>query len=220
VTALTARAAYRIWAPRFDAETAVSQLESEVVASLGVETRGRSLLDVGCGTARRLRNVDAKSAVGVDLTFEMLAHGATNSLAAADVLALPFASDSFDVVWCRLVLGHVTDIRAAYAELSRVCVVGGMVVVTDIASEAVDAGHRRTFHDPSGQTHEVEHFVHSTEAHIATARHAALALEQREVGVVGPSIRSFYVDAGRAHLYDAQRGLALVVAMSFRKAKQ
>ena len=227
MTALNARVAYRLWAPHYDAETAVSQLESETVARLGVETRGRSLLDVGCGTARRLRGVDAKSAVGVDLTFEMLTHGhpeersdegPASPLSAADVIALPFASESFDIVWCRLVLGHVHDIRGAYAELSRVCDVGGAVVVSDIASDAIDAGHKRTFRDASGATREVEHFVHSVDAHVEAAGHAGLELARHETGVVGPSIRPFYVDAGREHAYDAQLGLLLVVAMSFRKA--
>ena len=46
----------------------------------------------------------ASSAVGIDLSPEMLAEAdAEAALAVADVRAIPIAPDSFDVVWCRLV---------------------------------------------------------------------------------------------------------------------
>lgn len=118
MTALAARDGYRLWAPHYAAETAVSALEHDLVASLGVATAGRRLLDVGCGTARRLRDADAASRVGVDVTPEMLAQATVDGppLAAADVCALPFVDAAFDVVWCRLVIGHVRALAAAYAE--------------------------------------------------------------------------------------------------------
>jgi malonyl-CoA O-methyltransferase len=217
VSALSARAAYRLWAPHYDAETALSHLETETVATFAVATRGRSLLDVGCGTARRLRASDAATAVGVDLTIEMLTHTrAEHQVAAADARALPFGDASFDVVWCRLVLGHLPDPDGAYRELARVCRKDGSVVVSDLAAEAVHAGHRRTFHDAVGATHEVEHFVHLPDAHIAAAQRTGLQLDRRATGVVGPSIRAYYVTAGREHAYEAQKGLPLVLALLFR----
>lgn len=214
---LPARAAYRLWAPLYDAETAMSHLESETIGSLEVVTQGRSLLDVGCGTARRLRVSDAALSVGVDLTVEMLTQAGTERVAAADVRALPFVNASFDVTWCRLVLGHVANLDAAYAELARVCRENGSVVVSDVAAEAARAGHKRTFSDAAGATHEVEHFVHSTGTHVVAAARAGLELERRVDGVVGPSIRSYYVKAGRERAYEEQKGLPLVLGLLFRK---
>src|SRR5438128_1079683 len=107
MTTLPARAAYRLWAPHYDGETAVSALESQVVQALKVATAGRSLIDVGCGTGRRLRDIDAAFAIGVDVTPEMLRHARGQQTLAADVAALPVRSARFDVVWCRLVIGHV-----------------------------------------------------------------------------------------------------------------
>lgn len=216
MNALPARVAYRLWAPHYDAETAMSHLESETIASLEVATQGRSLLDVGCGTARRLRGSDAATSVGVDLTFEMLAQAGAEHVAAADVRALPFADASFDVTWCRLVLGHVSDLGAAYTELARVCRENGSVVVSDVAVEAAQAGHKRTFSDSAGGTHEVEHFVHSTGQHLVAAARAGLELARRADGVVGPSIRSYYVDAGKERAYEDQKGLPLVLGLLFR----
>src|SRR5262245_24571037 len=216
MSALPARAAYRLWAPSYDAETAMSHLETETIAMLDVATQGRSLLDVGCGTARRLRASDAAMAVGVDVTIEMLTQADAECVAAADVRALPFASASFDVTWCRLVLGHVPDLDAAYAELARVCRENGSVVVSDVAAEAVQAGHKRTFNDAVGTTHEVEHFVHSAGAHVTAAARAGLELERRADGIVGPSIRSYYVNAGKERAYEQQKGLPLVLGLRFR----
>jgi malonyl-CoA O-methyltransferase len=218
MTALSARDGYRHWAPRYDAETAVSQLEDILVADLGVATAGLTLLDAGCGTARRLRDADAATVVGADLSMEMLGQSSdVSTLAAADVRALPFMSAAFDVVWCRLVVGHLRELEAAYAELSRVCRVGGSVVVTDIAPEAIAAGHRRTFRDGNGEKRELEHFVHSLDRHLACARVAGLGEKGQREGVVGPEIEQFYRVSGRMDAYDAQRGLPLVVAFAFRR---
>jgi len=207
-----------LWAPTYEAETAVSFLENRVVETLDVETTNRALLDVGCGTGRRLRGVDAALAVGVDLSFDMLSVAPRDQrLAAADARALPFAAEAFDAVWCRLMIGHVRDLDGVYAELSRVCRFGGAVIVTDLSAEAVAAGHRRTFHDAHGALHELEHFVHSPERQARSAREVGLELDVRRDGVVGPDIRHFYADAGRLQAYDDQHGLPLVRALLWRK---
>src|SRR5690606_2986470 len=93
-TALPAREAYRLWAPRYDAENAVTLLEDRAAAELTPPLAGRALPDAGCGTGRRLAGADgARLAVGVDLVPAMLAAGrarrpAGPPLAAADVTAL------------------------------------------------------------------------------------------------------------------------------------
>ena len=217
MSALTAREGYRLWAARYDDETAVSHLENQVVAEVGVSTTGMRLLDVGCGTARRLSDAHAALAIGMDLSVDMLAAArVTHVLAAADVRGLPVATGAFDVVWCRLVLGHIAELEAAYVELSRVCRGDGAVIVTDIAPAAVAAGHRRTFRDALGAVRELEHHAHTYERHQQAAYAAGLGVVERREGVVGPSIRRFYGAADRLEVYDAQRGLPLIVAMRLR----
>jgi malonyl-CoA O-methyltransferase len=173
---------------------------------------------VGCGTARRLRDAGARLAVGVDLVPEMLARAPADTLrAVGDVRALPFPDGAFDVVWCRLVIGHVRELDPAYRELARVCRGGGAVVVTDLRAEAVAAGHRRTFRDEGGTVHEVEHHVHPVDSQVAAAGRAGLALAARRGGAVGAGVQRFYAEARRLEAYEAQLGLPLVVALAFRK---
>ena len=87
----------------------------------------------------------AREVVGVDLTDAMLSiakertasRGLSNiSFRAADAQNLPFADAEFEVVVCRLTLHHLQQPLAVLREMSRVCRLGGNVLVEDIyASE-------------------------------------------------------------------------------------
>ncbi|MDB4916757.1 MAG: Methyltransferase type 11 [Gemmatimonadetes bacterium] len=215
---LSARDGYRLWAPRYETETAVSLLENEIVSAFAVELEGRTLLDVGCGTGRRLRMSGARRRIGVDLSPSMLAHaGRDVDLTAANAQALPFPANAFDVVWCRLVVGHVRDVCDVYRELARVCAAGGSVIISDYSPVAIAAGHRRTFRDDRGVVHELEHYVHDVDLHHAAAYDAALAIVEQRRGNVGPSVQALYLGAGKEQEYLEQRGLELVHAFLMHK---
>jgi malonyl-CoA O-methyltransferase len=159
-------------------------------------------------------------AVGIDLVPEMLlrarrAARTKRRLAAADVRALPCRAATFDVVWCRLVLGHVRSLAAAYGELARVARGGGHVIVTDFHAAAARAGHVRSFRDAAGELHVVEHHTHDAADHIDAARRAGLELAAVLEPAVGPSVRRFYAARARLDDYQSQRRLPLVLALSF-----
>ncbi len=220
MSALTAREGYGLWAPSYEQETAVSFLEDSLVTAFDVPVAARRLLDVGCGTGRRLRGVGAALAIGVDASPAMLARAEDHAtFAAADLRALPFPAATFDVVWCRLVIGHVCQLETAYAELARVCRHGGMIIVTDFHPDAVAAGHTRTFRDHTGEVHEIEHYVHDPGVHELVGRALGLRLLAHRAGEVGPLVRPFYAHAGRLATYDAHRGLRLVLALLFQRER-
>jgi malonyl-CoA O-methyltransferase len=212
MTALTARDAYRLWAPSYAAETAISFLDDRLANQMLEGLPRKHLLDAGCGTGRRIAGM--AGAVGVDASPEMIARG-DHSLIVADVRALPFAAGRFDMVWCRLVLGHLRDPVIAYGELARVCAPGGHVFVTDFHADAAGSGGRRSFRDASGAVHAVEHYIHA--AHPALAAMAGLSLVDARDGGVGPDIRDFYVHANRLAHYERDLGSRLVSAFLFRK---
>jgi malonyl-CoA O-methyltransferase len=208
--------AYRLWAPTYATETATSFLDDELALGMLRGLPRKHLLDAGCGVGRRI--ADISGAVGIDASADMLAAGAAPNLVVADVRAIPFASDLFDMVWCRLVLGHLPNPLAAYIELARVCMPGGYVFVTDFHPDAVAAGHRRSFRDQEGTTHEIEHYVHNDHRQLAIK--AGLSVVAHCDGVVGPTIRDFYVRAGRMHAYQRDTGLKLVAAFLFRRPER
>ncbi len=111
----------------------------ELLTLCRIET-AREVLNAGCGigvgSAYVARNYPCH-VVGVDISEKMLAWSRQRArmvgvsdkvdLRVGDVLALPFKSDRFDVVFCESVLAFVEDKGRAIAECVRVTKPGGYV---------------------------------------------------------------------------------------------
>lgn len=142
---------------------------------------GARALDVAAGTgifARALAPHCGGGVVGLDATDAMLAEARGQQLqqddddddaalpgasgtgggrieyVLGDAADMPFASDSFDLVACRLAIHHFARALPAVQEMARVCKPGGRVVVVDFISdddEALAAEHNRLeqLRDPS-----------------------------------------------------------------------
>jgi SAM-dependent methyltransferase len=99
---------------------------------------GRRALDAGCGLgygARILQAAGALSVDGVDVsdaTVEAarMEAGEAVQLAVADVAALPFADDTFDLVVCFEVIEHIDERERALDELARVLAPGGVLAIS------------------------------------------------------------------------------------------
>ncbi|REF35726.1 class I SAM-dependent methyltransferase [Thermasporomyces composti] len=107
-------------------------------------TPGQRLLDVGCGpgtlTADLADRVAPGTVTAIEPTADVLEiaaeevsrRGLTNvDFVVADVHALAFADDEFDVVHAHQVLQHVADPVQALREMRRVCRPGGVVAARD-----------------------------------------------------------------------------------------
>lgn len=139
-------------------------------------------------------------------------------LVVGDVRQMPLQDRSFDVVWCRLVLGHLDRIDQAYAELARVADDGAVVIISDFHPAASAAGHRRSFRIDD-EEFELEHHVHQPEDHIAAARGVGLSLRESRDAAIGSDVRSFYEKADKLESYPNHLGLPVVLALSFRKER-
>lgn len=210
---LDTRAAYRLWAPTYQTETATSFLDEMLAQEMLVGLPSTYLLDAGCGIGRRIAN--KPDAMGLDLSPEMLAAGGVSNVLVGDVRAMPFPDGHFNMVWCRLVLGHIPDPDRAYRELARVCAPGGYVFVTDFHVDAAAAGHTRSFTDKAGSVHAIEHYVHHD--HIELARETGLSLVTQRDGAVGDSVRDFYESGIGLKAWQRDQGLNIVAAFLFRR---
>lgn len=218
---LCAREAYRIWAPSYSAETAISLLEDGLVSAMTPPLGDKRLLDAGCGTGRRLLGSGAARALGVDLCPEMLEAGAAAedlppgyTFTVGDVLDLPVPDQAFDVVWCRLVLGHVNDLGKAYAGLARAADAGAKIIVSDFHPSAWRAGHRRSFRSGK-EIFEIEHHIHEPGTHCEAATAAGLQMLDMREAAIGPEVRRFYADAGQLDRFENDTGLPVVLAIAF-----
>ncbi len=123
-----------------------------------------AVLDVACGAGHAAQTVAprVRQVVGVDLTRVLLELGAARlrtdgvanvALQQANAHDLPFADESFDVVFCRSALHHFDRPEPAVAEMVRVCRRGGRIVLVDLIAptaavrQEFDALHRLL--DPS-----------------------------------------------------------------------
>lgn len=101
------------------------------------DVAGRLVLEAGCGAGRftvilcglgaRLLAIDYSSAV--EVSRENNAEMGTVAFAQCDILAIPFAPRSFDLVFCHGVLQHTPNPEAAFHKLVEMVRPGGRISV-------------------------------------------------------------------------------------------
>lgn len=112
------------------------------LVALAAPTAEDVVLDVATGAGHNALSFapHARYAIGTDLTSQMLTEasglaqrrGLRNvSFCQSDAEHLPFLTNSFEVVTCRIAPHHFPDVGAAVQEMARVCRVGGCVAIAD-----------------------------------------------------------------------------------------
>jgi SAM-dependent methyltransferase len=128
---------------------------ARIIEALG-DTRGKRILDAGCGYCYHTRRL-AKSDLditAVDFSAPALAQAEKTladaglsgrvKLQQADVTALPFEDASFDHVLMWGVLMHIPEAKKALSELSRVLKPGGKLVLSETNARSLEV----TFLEP------------------------------------------------------------------------
>lgn len=102
---------------------------------------GKKVLEIGLGQGADAEQIELRGAMysGVDLTeesvkrvkmrFSLLGRKGFERIEQASALDLPFADDSFDIVFSHGVLHHIPEIEKAQAEIARVLKRDGRLVV-------------------------------------------------------------------------------------------
>jgi ubiquinone/menaquinone biosynthesis C-methylase UbiE len=101
------------------------------------------VLDVACGAAHASESIAplVRQVVGLDITAALLELGAQRLrdvgidnvlLQEGNATSMPFADESFDIVFCRAALHHFDDPQRVIAEMARVCRAGGRLVLMDL----------------------------------------------------------------------------------------
>ena len=149
-------------ASRWDEIRSLHVDEGVVEAALVAALSGRplrDLVDLGTGTGRVLELLGPKveSAIGIDLSREMLSVARANldqaglrhcMVRQGDITQLPLAPASADAVTIHQVLHYAAEPAAVVAEAARLLRPGGLLVAVDFAPHALEAlreshAHRR-----------------------------------------------------------------------------
>jgi ubiquinone/menaquinone biosynthesis C-methylase UbiE len=104
---------------------------------------GAEILSVGCGPGVILRQVCALNAsmraTGLDISAERVQEAkernrgnAQANFVRGDAQAMDFASNSFDLVYARMLMEYLKDKEGAVKEMVRVCKPGGTVLLQDL----------------------------------------------------------------------------------------
>ena len=97
-----------------------------------VKTDGR-ILDNGCGIGLLFNSIPDANIVGLDLSIEMLRKATKfgDKFVLGNSEQLPFKDNSFDMIFCRSLIHHLSDPDMAVKEMHRVLKPGGEVVMVE-----------------------------------------------------------------------------------------
>jgi SAM-dependent methyltransferase len=159
--------------------------------------RGARVLDAGCGVGYGTAHLAqvAERVVGVDVSDDAVAYahahyaGPNVEFLVADVLELPFADDSFDVVCSFEIVEHVANAERFVAELARVLRPGGRLVLSTPRADDPTVRPDNPFHEHEFDADELRALLSSSfssvelfgQRRIETARHRTL----RRLDVLG-----------------------------------
>ena len=143
------------WDEMRSLHTAEAAVEAAILEAAG-EGPFQRLVDLGSGTGRMLTLFGgrARSAIGLDLSRQMLNIARTNAVAAGlsacelrhgDILGTGLPDGCADLVLVHQVLHYLADPAAAAAEAARLVAPGGRVLIVDFAPhdlEFLRAEHR------------------------------------------------------------------------------
>ena len=113
-----------------------------------IRHRPETIIDIGCGTGNGISGLQARfpraRIVATDIATQMLEQArsryrwlARPRLAVADMEKLPFAGDSFDLVFSSLALQWSNDLRATLAEFARIARPGALLLFTSFGPETL-----------------------------------------------------------------------------------
>ena len=220
MSALANLEAYDLWAESYPPlpHNPLMRAEQQALLALCPDVTGRRVLDLACGSGRYgllLGQRGAAFVVGSDLSGAMLARAPLDLRVRADMMRLPFAPGSFDVIVSGLAVGHADDLDAWMSGVARVLAPGGQLVYSDFHPDAARAGMTRSFSDASGHRHELLHALYDLDAHRSAAERAGLQLEASRMVRVGHELSEDF--NGSEAFYARWRNLAVVLVLRMVK---
>lgn len=159
---------YNRWAASYRQESnPIKNLSDELIEKFLPPLQGHSVLDAGCGPGKFCESAERQRAsriVGLDLSPAML-EIARQHCKSGDFRTVELSNwqptESFDVIICALVLGHLESLSPALDNLIASMKPGGLLLITDFHPFLTLQQSKRTFKDvPSGKSVEIRHYLH------------------------------------------------------------
>ncbi len=181
---------YALWAENYPprAHNELMRVEESAMEALWKGLPAARALDVGTGTGRNLALLDRETErVGVDRSIAMLKRAGARiaPVIAGDAEALPFSSETFDLVLASLMAGDLPDLSGFTREAARVLRRGGSLVYSDFHPSWVERSWQRTFESADGRKWRIPYHPHALEDHRTALLSAALEAVALDEPVLG-----------------------------------
>jgi SAM-dependent methyltransferase len=179
------RSGYAAWAATYDQRNnPLIRIEEPAIRPLLAELPSGRALDAACGTGRLTAYLAERHEVtGVDASAVMLARAREKlpgvEFVEGELSTLPLPDAGFDSAICALALSHLRDLGRPIAELARVVVPGGRVVISNVHPFVTGVvGWRAWFGNPDGSRGFIPEFPHPHSAYVEAFAAAGLQVRR------------------------------------------
>ena len=186
---------YRQWVKTYEA-TVVNLMDLRLLARLRTVgwNEPHRALDLACGTGRIgvwLKQNGVNRLDGLDLTAEMLAIARRkrvyDRLLLGDMLHMPMAAGSYDLMTMVLADEHIPDLPQLYREVARISRPAGRFVLVGYHPYFLMAGIPTHFDREDGTPAAIQSYVHLFSDHFHAAKVAGWSLQEVEEGLIDES---------------------------------
>ena len=220
--------AFAAWAAVYDEQdNPLLCLEERMLHRMLPDSKGKDVLDIGCGTGRWLTyfsGAGAASLLGLDSSKAMLevARGKqlpNTHLIHAELPSFPIQSHSTDLVIASFVLGYVADLETCASELARIIRSHGDLFISDMHPETAETlGWKRGF-SREGQTFRIAIKNRSIANMVDTFVSQGFSL----VGCIEPrfgtSERGLFRRQQKDPAWNAAQGMPAIYLLHFRRVR-
>jgi len=220
---LPAEEAYEIWAPEYDAApNPLFCLEERHLSPLLPLTPQCDVVDLGCGTGRWLARIAALqpySLTGVDVSAAMLKQaakmlGSNALLVRADCLRTPLETASADWIMSSFLISYVENLRKLAHEAARIARPRARLVLSDVHPVTREYGWKRSFRCLRQMIEIQTHPYQICDLHGAMEE-AGFELEYFSEYCFEDEEKAIFFNAGRPDLYEAVKGLPVLLLASY-----
>jgi malonyl-CoA O-methyltransferase len=180
---------YERWASTYGSESnPVKTFSDQLLEKMATPLGGKNVLDAGSGTGYFCQLAEKQGAAqvtGIDLSPSMIAEAKkkskTSEFLCGDIAQVKLEKNSFDLIVCGLVLGHIKDLHSVLNNLIPAIKNNGDLLITDFHPFLTLHHSKRTFLDPrTNETIEITHHLHLFQDYVAAFREHQMVIELLE----------------------------------------